>query len=113
MTKYLSNILQSRRRILISERIGFDLAFLLAAGATVTLIGGYAGAVFHSRSRGFVAFVAFALLYALIYMLMRLEDYALLAGSLAAFVAIASVMWFTRNLDWYGLVRGESERPAA
>jgi inner membrane protein len=44
-------------------------------------------------------------------MLMRLEDYALLAGSVAAFVAIAATMWFTRNLDWYGLVRGaEGER---
>lgn len=93
----------------ISERIGFDLAFLVAAGATVTLIGSYAGAVFRSARRGFVAFCAFALLYALIYLLMRLEDYALLAGSIAAFVAIAAVMWFTRNLDWYGLVRGEEK----
>lgn len=98
----------------IAERVGFDLAFLLAAGATVTLIGGYAGAVFQSRRRGVLAFFAFALLYALIYMLMRLEDYALLAGSIAAFVTIAAVMWFTRNLDWYGLVRGPDEqRPTA
>jgi inner membrane protein len=94
----------------IAERIGFNLAFLIAAFATVTLIGGYAGAVFASRRRGFIAFVAFAILYALIYMLMSLEDYALLAGSIAAFIAIASVMWFTRNLDWYGLVRGPEEQ---
>ncbi len=98
----------------IAERIGFDMAFLLAATATVTLIGGYAGAVFQSRRRGVIAFLAFSVLYALIYMLMRLEDYALLAGSIAAFVTIAAVMWFTRNLDWYGLVRGPDEqRPAA
>ena len=96
----------------IAERIGFDLAFLAAATATVTLIGGYAGAVFQSRRRGVIAFFMFALLYALIYLLMRLEDYALLAGSIAAFVAIAATMWFTRNLDWYGLVRGDGDRPA-
>lgn len=93
----------------IAERIGFDFAFLIAATATVTLIGGYAGAVFQSRRRGVIAFFAFAVLYALIYMLMRLEDYALLAGSIAAFVTITAVMWFTRNLDWYGLVRGPEE----
>lgn len=93
----------------IAERVGFDLAFLLAAGATVTLIGAYAGGVFQSRRRGFIAFFAFAVLYALIYLLMRLEDYALLAGSVAAFISIAAVMWFTRNLDWYGLVRGPDE----
>jgi inner membrane protein len=45
-------------------------------------------------------------------MLMRLEDYALLAGSIAAFVAIAAARWFTRNLDWYGLVRGPDEERA-
>lgn len=93
----------------IAERVGFDLAFAIAAGATVTLIGAYAGGVFRSARRGFIAFFAFAVLYALIYLLMRLEDYALLAGSIAAFVSIAAVMWFTRNLDWYGLVRGPEE----
>jgi len=93
----------------LAERIGFDLAFLIAATATVTLIGGYAGAAFRSRRRGVIAFFAFAALYALIYMLMRLEDYALLAGSIAAFAAIAAAMWFTRSLDWYGLVRGPDE----
>lgn len=93
----------------IAERVGFDLAFLLAAGATVTLVGAYAGGVFQSLRRGVIAFVAFAVLYALIYLLMRLEDYALLAGSSAAFVTIAAVMWFTRNLDWYGLARGPEE----
>ncbi len=95
----------------IAERIGFDAAFLIAAAATVTLIGAYAGAVFRSARRGVLAFSAFAVLYALIYLLMRLEDYALLAGSIAAFVTIAAVMWFTRNLDWYGLARaGEGRR---
>ncbi|MDX2234581.1 MAG: cell envelope integrity protein CreD [Hyphomonadaceae bacterium] len=94
----------------IAERIGFDVAFLIAAAATVTLIGAYAGAVFASARRGIIAFLAFAVLYALIYLLMRLEDYALLAGSIAAFVTIAAVMWFTRNLDWYGLTRPEDGR---
>jgi inner membrane protein len=98
----------------IAERLGFDLAFLIAAGATVSLIAAYLGAIFKSRTRGYSAFGCFAALYALIYLLMRLEDYALLAGSVAAFLAIAAVMWFTRNLDWYGLTaeaRGPSPAP--
>lgn len=87
----------------IAERLGFHLAFLIAAVATVLLIGWYAGAVFRSRQRRYAAMAAFALLYALIYVLMTLEDFALLVGAIAAFIAIAAVMWFTRNLDWYGL----------
>lgn len=99
----------------IAERLGFDFAFLIAATATVLLIGWYAGAVFKSAQRQFAAIASFALLYALIYLLMRLEDFALLVGAVAAFAAIAAVMWFTRNLDWYGLgLPGDrDERPAA
>jgi len=95
----------------IAERIGFNWAFLVAAVATVALIGWYAGAVFKSRQRQYAAIAAFSLLYALIYVLMSLEDFALLVGAVAAFVAIAAVMWFTRNLDWYGLGLTEKRTP--
>jgi inner membrane protein len=86
----------------IAERIGFDLAFLVAAGGTVGLISAYAGWVFASRRQGFIALAAFTLLYGLIYVLMRLEDQSLLVGALASFAAIAAVMYVTRRLDWYG-----------
>ena len=58
--------------------------------------------VFESRRQGVIALGAFGLLYALIYVLMRLEDFALLAGSLASFLGLAGAMYLTRNLDWYG-----------
>lgn len=86
----------------IAERVGFDLAFLISAGATVALISAYAGWVFESRRQGVIALVAFTLLYLLIYVLMRLEDFALLIGALTSFAAIAAVMYFTRGVDWYG-----------
>lgn len=85
-----------------AERIGFDAAFAVAATATVGLISAYAGMVFKSIGRGVAALVIFALLYALIYTLMRMEDYALLIGACAAFIVIAAVMVLTRNLNWYG-----------
>ena len=86
----------------ISERIGFDPAFAVAATATVGLISVYSGWVFESRRQGTVAMAAFSALYGLIYVLMRLEDLALLVGALASFSAIASAMYFTRRMDWYG-----------
>lgn len=85
----------------IAERIGFDLAFAVAATATVVLISSYAGWVFESRKWGWQALVAFSFLYGLIYVLMRLEDQALLVGALASFATIAAVMYFTRKIDWY------------
>jgi inner membrane protein len=87
----------------LAEQVGFDLAFLLSAGATVALISAYAGWVFESRRQGVIALVAFTALYTLIYVLMRLEDFALLIGALTSFAAIAAVMYFTRGIDWYGV----------
>jgi inner membrane protein len=86
----------------IAERIGFDGGFAVAATATVGLISAYAGWVFESRRQGVIALIAFSLLYTLIYVLMRLEDFALLVGAVTSFAAVAAVMYFTRRIDWYG-----------
>ncbi len=95
----------------IAERTGFDWAFLIAAGATVGLISAYAGWVFESRRQGVIALIAFSVLYALIYVLMRLEDLALLVGAVASFAAIAAVMYLTRKLDWYGITDTATGEP--
>jgi inner membrane protein len=84
-----------------AERIGFDLGFLLAGAATVLLLSANAGWVFSSRAHAARAVVIFTFLYALIYMLLRLEDNALLVGAIASFVAVAAAMYFTRRIDWY------------
>jgi inner membrane protein len=85
----------------LAERIGFDLAFLIAGSATVILLAANAGWIFASRAQGFRALVCFGLLYSLIYMLLRLQDNALLVGAIASFAAVAAAMYFTRGIDWY------------
>jgi inner membrane protein involved in colicin E2 resistance len=90
----------------LSEKIGFDLAFLLAGSATVGLLSTNAGWVFVSRLQGVRALVVFTLLYALIYLLLRLQDDALLIGAVSSFLAVASVMYFTRRIDWYSSLSG-------
>jgi len=86
----------------LAERIGFGFGFLLAGVATVLLLSANAAWIFSSRLQGFRAFAIFSLLYTLIYLLLRLEDNALLVGAIASFLAVAAVMYFTRGLDWYG-----------
>ena len=85
----------------LAERIGFDLSFMLAGAATVVLLSANAGWVFSSRLQGIRAAAIFTLLYALIYLLLRLEDNALLVGAIASFLAVAAAMYFTRRIDWY------------
>jgi inner membrane protein len=90
----------------LTEIIGFSSAFAIAASATVGLLAYYAGASFQSSAVGARALVGLAVLYGAMYVLMTLEDFALLAGSVVAFAVIAATMIATRRIDWYG--RGAS-----
>ena len=95
----------------VSEQFGFNGGFSLAAIATVMALSLYAGSVFGSRGAAGKALGVFSTLYGLIYVLLRTDDYALLVGSIASFLAIAATMWMTRNLNWYGGANRISKSP--
>lgn len=90
----------------LAERIGFDFGFLAAGAATVILLAANARWIFASRTQGWRALAIFTLLYGLIYMLLRLEDNALLVGAIASFLAVAAAMYLTRKIDWYSALPG-------
>jgi inner membrane protein len=50
-------------------------------------------------------------LYATLYILLSLEEYSLLIGSLMLFIALAAVMYLTRNLEWGGRFEEEAVPP--
>ena len=85
-----------------AEKAGFDLGFLVAGTATVALLSFNASWVFSDGLHGARASVVFSLLYGLIYLLLRLDDYALLMSSVASFLAVGAAMYLTRRIDWYG-----------
>ncbi len=97
----------------LAERIGFDWGFLVAGGATVFLLSANAKWIFASRVQGLRALFVFSLLYFFIYLLLRLEDNALLVGAVASFLAVAAVMYFTRNIDWYSSIPAGGAPPSA
>lgn len=88
----------------LAERFGFDWGFLIAGGATVLLLSANAGWIFASRVQGIRSLFVFSLLYLFIYLLLRLEDNALLVGAIASFLVVAAVMYLTRNIDWYNSI---------
>jgi inner membrane protein len=96
----------------LAERIGFDRGFLIAGSATVLLLSANAQWIFASRVQGFRALFVFSLLYFFIYLLLRLEDNALLVGAAASFLAVAAVMYFTRNIDWYSSIPAGGAQPS-
>ena len=85
----------------LAEHVGFATAYVAAAAACVALLTFYVTHVAGSRRRG-VAFGAyFAALYGTLYIMLSLEDSALLVGTLLAFTALSGVMIATRRLDWF------------
>jgi inner membrane protein len=91
----------------LSEHIGFLSAYVTASAGVVGLVGTYAKSVLGSTLRGAARGAAVAALYAYLLALLTLEKYALLAGSLGLFVALAAVMYLTRWVDWDRVVRME------
>lgn len=94
----------------LSEQIGFAWAYALAALAVVGIIAGYAAASARNRGAGGMLGSLLALVYALLYGLVISEQYSLLMGAIALLVAIGSLMYLTRRIDWYGVGVGAAER---
>lgn len=83
-----------------AELIGFGWAFVVAAAAIVGLNTSYSAAVLKSWRRAAYIGGLLAALYAVMFILLSLETFSLLIGSLLLFVALAAIMYVTRNLDW-------------
>lgn len=93
----------------ISEYINYNWAFLISAIATLLLIAGYVLAILKSRKLTFFIVGLLGILYLFIFVIIQLQDYALLVGSIGLFTILAAVMYFSRKIDWYSLNLKEKE----
>ena len=85
----------------ISEYLYFDYAYLIAAIATVSLISLYAKGHFKSWKIAGLFGLILGGLYGFNYVLISLEDTALLVGSISLFIVLAIVMYVSRKINWY------------
>jgi inner membrane protein len=90
-----------------AEVIGFTAAYVLASAATVGLLAAYSAAVLKSWRRGQSIAALLAGLYAVLFVLLNLEAWSLLIGSVMLFVTLAAVMYATRNVEWSAVGRRE------
>jgi inner membrane protein len=95
----------------IAEHRGFDVAYAIAAAATIALLSWYWSWVLGGRRQGLMMGIALTILYGYLYSLLRLEDYALLAGSTGLFLMLAAVMFLTRRVNWFDLRLGAKSQP--
>ena len=81
----------------MSEHLGFFKAYISAATVIVIMISAYVFLVIRNLSRTVIIASLLAGLYALLYAMLQLEDYALLAGTVLLLVVLGTIMYVTRN----------------
>jgi len=91
----------------LSEHIGFNLAYIFSAWAVVGLIGIYTTSIIKSRYLVVMLSGILASIFGFIFIILQLEDFALLAGSIGLFMVLAIVMFYSRNIDWNKVGRNE------
>jgi inner membrane protein len=83
-----------------AEVIGFTPAYVIASAAIAGLNTAYSAAVLRSWRRALLIGGLLVALFAVLYVLLSLEAFSLLIGSLLLFAALAGVMYGTRSIDW-------------
>lgn len=85
----------------LSEHIGFDAAYGVAAIPVVAMVGGYCAVILGQRRLGLYVAGELVALYGFLYTLLQVEDYALLVGSIGLMLVLGALMYVTRRIDWY------------
>jgi inner membrane protein len=86
----------------ISEYTAYSTAYIISALATILLITIYTKSIFASIKTAGLFGGFLSLLYIFIFVLIQLQDGALLAGSIGLFLILAAIMYFSRKIDWQG-----------
>lgn len=84
----------------LAEHIGFNMAYITSAVASTLLISWYVGASLGQKNGMAIMTTILGLIYAVVFLVLKEAEYALLAGALIAFFAIAITMYATRKVDW-------------
>lgn len=84
----------------ISEHWTFNWAYIVSVFATIMLISGYIHAVLKSKQMSGLLAGILVILYSFIFIILQLEDHALLIGSIGMFLILALIMYFSRKIDW-------------
>ena len=89
----------------LSEHIGFDRAYLFSAQAIIGLISTYSISILDTKQLAVVLSVILSAIFGFIFIILQLEDFALLAGSIGLLLVLGSVMYYSRNIDWNNIGR--------
>jgi inner membrane protein len=91
----------------LSEHLSFAVSYAIAGSACVVLLTAYARHLLAGWMPGLGFGAGVAALYGALYVLLQMEQTALVIGSLLLFGVLTAVMMVTRRIDWYSLLRSQ------
>lgn len=89
----------------LSEHLPFGVSYAVAASACVILLTAYARYLLQGWGAGLLLGAGIASLYGCLYVLLQMEQTAMMIGSMMLFGVLATAMILTRQLDWYALFK--------
>jgi len=88
--------------ISISEFWTFNSAYLISSIAIVAMNTAFSTSTMKSLKLGLTNGAILTLLYTFIYILIQMEESALLIGSIGSFIILGVIMFITKSINWYG-----------
>jgi inner membrane protein len=83
-----------------SEQVGFNIAYLIASVATVVLIGVFIASLLKSKKPAIIFSGILSIFYSFIFVIIQLQDLALLFGSIGLFIIVAVMMYLSAKIEW-------------
>lgn len=83
-----------------AEHIGYNFAYLLSSAATIGLISWFTASLLHNVKAAITFAAILSVFYGFIFVIIQLEELSLLVGSIALFIVVATLMYFSRKINW-------------
>ncbi|WP_022668075.1 cell envelope integrity protein CreD [Desulfospira joergensenii] len=87
----------------LSEHMHFNYAYILSAASVSLIISGYAKSIIPNSRFALMIMGLLAILYGYLFIILQLEDYALILGSIGLLIILTLVMYITRKINWYDI----------
>jgi len=85
----------------ISEHLGYNVAYLVSGISVIGLVSLYSYAVLDNKRFAILLAGSLTVIYGFIFIIIQIETYALLVGSIGLFIILAMTMYYTRKISWY------------
>lgn len=92
----------------LSEYILFQYSYLIAGSLVIGLITLYTKSIYKNQNIVLSILSMLISFYGFVYVLLQLQDYSLLLGNIALFLILAAIMFFTRKVNWFDVLKSKS-----